>query len=107
MMESPEHDGYPRVTYTHEEGFTFKDVAPKTYVRKDTLTLEETLKYGRTYHAMCLAESVCRDVELLKTTVKLNGNNYIADMCDYVMDDLNRIRSILSEDRNDILDKEE
>ena len=106
MMESPEHYGYPRVTYTPEEGFTFKDVT-KTHVRKDTLTLEETLKCERVYQAMCLAESVCRDVELLKTTVKLNGNNYIADMCDYVMDDLNRIRSMLSEDRNDILDKEE
>ena len=105
-MNHPEHDGYPRVTYTPDDGFTFKDVT-KTHVRKDTLTLDETLKCERVYQAMCLAESVCRDVKLLKTTAKLNGNNYIADMCDYVMDDLNMIRSILSEDRDDILDKEE
>lgn len=56
---------------------------------------------------MCLTESVCRDVKLLKVTAELNGNNYIADMCDYVMEDLNKIRSILSEDRDDNLDKEE
>ena len=136
-MNSPEHYGYSRVTYTPEEGFTSKDVAHITHVRGDTITLEKTLKYpdsiiqehsnqivlkedfsdfdsllqyiGRemVHQVICLIESVCRDVELLKTTAKLNGNNYIADMCDYVMDDLNRIRSILSEDRNDILDKEE
>lgn len=36
MMKSPEHYGYPRVTYTPEDGFTFKGVTPKTHVRKDT-----------------------------------------------------------------------
>ena len=79
-------------------------------LKEDFSDFDSLLQYiGRemVHQVICLIESVCRDVELLKTTAKLNGNNYIADMCDYVMDDLNRIRSILSEDRNDILDKEE